>query len=117
MRHQQKTRMRQLSGNDARFLYSDTAQANANISKIQIYDQSTAPGGKVRFKSILKHIEGRLDRSPIFRQKLQRVPLELAFFEGHTYLAVAVVLGLPEGTVKGRIRTGLRRLCAMLASE
>ncbi len=71
--------MRQLSGNDARFLYSDTAQANANISKIQIYDQSTAPGGKVRFKSILKHIEGRLDRSPIFRQKLQRVPLELDY--------------------------------------
>ena len=71
--------MRQLSGNDARFLYSDTAQANANISKIQIYDQSTAPGGKVRFKSILAHIAGRLDRSPIFRQKLQRVPLELDY--------------------------------------
>ena len=71
--------MRQLSGNDARFLYSDTAQANANISKIQIYDQSTAPGGQVRFKSILAHIAGRLDRSPIFRQKLQRVPLELDY--------------------------------------
>ena len=71
--------MRQLSGNDARFLYSDTSQANANISKIQIYDQSTAPGGMVRFKSILAHIAGRLDRSPIFRQKLQRVPLELDY--------------------------------------
>ena len=71
--------MRQLSGNDARFLYSDTAQANANITKIQIYDQSTAPGGKVRFKSILAHIEGRLNRSPVFRQKLHRVPLELDY--------------------------------------
>ena len=71
--------MRQLSGNDARFLYSDTAHTNANITKIQIYDQSTARGGKVRFKSILSHIEGRLDRSPIFRQRLHRVPLELDY--------------------------------------
>jgi RNA polymerase sigma-70 factor (ECF subfamily) len=47
----------------------------------------------------------------------ERVPLELAFFEGHTYTAVAVVLDLPEGTVKSRIRTGLRRLRAMLAAE
>ncbi len=69
--------MRQLSGHDASFLYSDTAHANANVTFIQIYDQSTAPGGKVRFKSILAHIESRLHRSPIFRSKLQRVPLEL----------------------------------------
>ncbi len=69
--------MRQLSGHDASFLYSDTAHANANVTFVQIYDQSTAPGGKVRFKSILAHIESRLHRSPIFRSKLLRVPLEL----------------------------------------
>ena len=71
--------MRQLSGNDARFLYSDNAHANSNVTLIQIYDPSTAPGGGVRFKSILAHIEGRLDRSPILRQKLHRVPLELDY--------------------------------------
>ena len=69
--------MRQLSGHDASFLYSDTLHANSNVTLIQIYDQSTAPGGKVRFKSILAHIESRLPRSPIFRSKLQRVPLDL----------------------------------------
>jgi RNA polymerase sigma-70 factor (ECF subfamily) len=41
---------------------------------------------------------------------LQRVPIELAFFEGMTYDAVARHLGLPEGTVKSRIRTGLQQL-------
>ena len=71
--------MRQLSGHDASFLYRDTGHSNSNITLIQIYDQSTAPGGKVRFKSILSHIESRLHRSPIFRQKLLRVPMELDY--------------------------------------
>jgi diacylglycerol O-acyltransferase / wax synthase len=69
--------MRQLSAHDAGFLYSDTSHSNANLTLIQIYDQSTAPGGKVRFKSILAHIESRLAGLPIFRSKLQRVPLDL----------------------------------------
>ncbi|MBN8490567.1 MAG: wax ester/triacylglycerol synthase family O-acyltransferase [Burkholderiales bacterium] len=69
--------MRQLSAHDAGFLYSDTSHSNANVTLIQIYDQSTAPGGKVRFKSILAHIESRLSGLPIFRSKLQRVPLDL----------------------------------------
>ncbi|OGB00194.1 MAG: acyltransferase [Burkholderiales bacterium RIFCSPHIGHO2_12_FULL_69_20] len=69
--------MRQLSGHDAGFLYADTAHANANVSLLHIHDQSTAPGGVVRFKSILAHIERRLSASPLFRQRLQRVPLGL----------------------------------------
>ena len=69
--------MRQLSARDAGFLYADTRHSNANVTLIQIYDQSTAPGGKVRFKSILAHIESRLAGLPIFRSKLQRVPLDL----------------------------------------
>ncbi len=69
--------MRQLSAHDAGFLYSDTSHSNANVTLIQIYDQSTAPGGKVRFKSILAHIESRLAELPLFRSKLQHVPLNL----------------------------------------
>ena len=71
--------MRQLTGHDANFLYSDTMQANSNVTYIQIYDQRTAPGGQVRFKTILAQIESRLHRSPIFRSKLLRVPLELDY--------------------------------------
>ena len=69
--------MQQLSEQDAAFLASDTAHANANVTLLHIYDQSTAPSGKVRFKTILAHIESRLAGLPIFRSKLQRVPLDL----------------------------------------
>lgn len=69
--------MRQLSAHDAAFLDADTSHANANVTLIHIYNQSTAPGGKVRFKSILAHLENRLGSLPVFRQKLHRVPLGL----------------------------------------
>jgi diacylglycerol O-acyltransferase len=71
--------MRQLSPHDASFLYADTIHANSNVTFLQVYDQSTAPGGMVRFKTILAHIESRLHRSAIFRNKLLRVPLELDY--------------------------------------
>ncbi|HRC39588.1 MAG TPA: wax ester/triacylglycerol synthase family O-acyltransferase, partial [Rubrivivax sp.] len=71
--------MPQLSAHDAAFLYSDTAHSNANVTLIHIYNQSTAPGGRVRFKTILARIASRLDQLPILRRKLRRVPLNLDF--------------------------------------
>ncbi|MGP0031052.1 MAG: sigma-70 family RNA polymerase sigma factor [Acidimicrobiales bacterium] len=44
----------------------------------------------------------------------ERRVIELAYFEGHTYVAVADLLGQPEGTVKSRIRNGMRRMRAVL---
>ena len=71
--------MRQLSEQDAAYIYSDSAHANSNVTLLHIYDQSTAPGGMVRFKQILAHVESRLGSLPIFRQKILRVPLDLDY--------------------------------------
>jgi WS/DGAT/MGAT family acyltransferase len=69
--------MRQLRGEDAQFVYADNGHANSNLTLVSIYDPSTAADGRVHFTGLLKHIESRLHLSPIFRQKLLRVPLEL----------------------------------------
>jgi len=40
----------------------------------------------------------------------QRIPLEMAYFQGMTHTEIAVALGQPLGTVKDRIRTGMSHL-------
>lgn len=69
--------MEQLSGMDASFLYLETPHAPMHIGSFTIYDPSTAPGGFVRFKDILAHVESRLHLSRAFRQKLVHVPMNM----------------------------------------
>ena len=66
--------MQQLSGQDAMFLHAEIDGLPQHIGGVSIYDQSTAPDGKVRFKQILDMLERRKHLSPIFRRKLQFVP-------------------------------------------
>jgi WS/DGAT/MGAT family acyltransferase len=69
--------MQQLTGADASFLYFETANAPGHVFSVWIYDQSTAPGGRVTFKGILEHVRQRLHVSRTFRQRLVQVPLGL----------------------------------------
>ena len=68
--------MQQLSGMDASFLYLETPSAPLHIGGLQIYDQSTAPGGLVTFKQVLSYVEARLHLVRTLRERLARVPFE-----------------------------------------
>ena len=69
--------MQQLSAMDASFVYLETPHTPMHIGSVAIYDPSTAPGGFVRFKDILRFIQARLSGARSFRQRLVRVPFDL----------------------------------------
>jgi RNA polymerase sigma-70 factor, ECF subfamily len=63
----------------------------------------------------LAHIDGeRVRRALTLLPPEQREPIELGFFGGITQEQIARQTGLPLGTVKTRMRTGLRRLRSAL---
>ncbi len=66
--------MEQLTGLDAAFLYMDQENSPMHIGSVAIYDPSTAPGGFVRYKDILKFVEDRLPLANTFRRGLANVP-------------------------------------------
>ena len=57
------------------------------------------------------------------REALKSLPpeqlkvLELAYFSGYTHVEIAELLGLPLGTVKGRMRLGLKKIRDYFASQ
>ncbi len=69
--------MEQLSGQDAMFVYMDRDLWATHAGFVILYDPSTAPGGRVRLRDIVAHVESRLDASKMFRRRLVRVPLDL----------------------------------------
>jgi WS/DGAT/MGAT family acyltransferase len=69
--------MKQLSGMDNLFLAMDRGHQHLHVAGLGIYDPSTAPGGKVRFKSILNFFVSRLHASKVFRRRLVCVPQDL----------------------------------------
>jgi RNA polymerase sigma-70 factor (ECF subfamily) len=61
--------------------------------------------------ALADHVKSALDKLPSEERRV----IELAYFGGHTYREVAVLVSQPEGTVKSRIRAGLKRLQVSLA--
>ena len=69
--------MRQLSAFDSLLVFGETSRTPMHVSPFFIYDVSTAPNGKVRFKDIHRAFEQRLSLAPILKMKPLRVPFDL----------------------------------------
>lgn len=69
--------LHQLSAQDAQFLYIQTPENLTHVMAVYVYDPSTAPTKKVRFKDIIDHVRSRLHISPVFKRKLFRLPLDM----------------------------------------
>lgn len=76
----------------------------------------------IAYDEVAETVEARLDRERVRRclgalTSLQRESVTLAFYGGHTFREVAELLGVPEGTVKTRLRDGLIRLRDCLGAD
>jgi RNA polymerase sigma-70 factor, ECF subfamily len=60
-----------------------------------------------------KHLAALLD----MLSSEQRAAVQLAYYDGLTYVQVAKALGIPEGTAKTRLRSALARLRTLLTDE
>ena len=69
--------MKQLSGTDAMFLQLERGNNFMHVASLAIYDPSTAPGGGVRFKDVLRFFASRVAEFPQFRRRLVTLPLSL----------------------------------------
>jgi RNA polymerase sigma-70 factor (ECF subfamily) len=74
----------------------------------QRQDNGADPGEEVAETADAQYVRRAIERLPVG----QRDVIRLAFLEGQTHGAIAEQLGLPLGTVKGRVRGGLTRLHA-----
>jgi len=62
-------------------------------------------------EQVVANIDGTRVRKALERlTEMQRQAVELAYFGGHSYREVALLLDVAEGTIKTRIRDGLIRL-------
>ena len=66
--------MEQLTWTDDMMLRAERPETPMQIQMLLIYDQTTAPSGKVTFKSILEEIDARLHLAPTFRRRLTELP-------------------------------------------
>ena len=69
--------MKQLSGTDAMFLQFEQGNNHMHVASLAIYDPSTAPGGGVRVKDVLRFFTTRIAEFPQFRRRLVQIPLSL----------------------------------------
>ena len=103
-------------GRSVDVLRSEKARADREIREQQL---SASSNSAVSLEEeVMKRISSERIRDALETLEAdERLPIALAFFQGHSYRRVAEALDLPEGTVKSRIRRGLSRLQELLGEE
>jgi RNA polymerase sigma-70 factor (ECF subfamily) len=103
-------------GRSVDLLRSERARADREIREQQLSASSNSRDSLE--EEVMKRITSERIREALEALDAdERLPIALAFFQGHSYRRVAEALGLPEGTVKSRIRRGLSRLQLLLGEE
>ena len=103
-------------GRSVDLLRSERARADREIREQQLSASSSSPMSLE--EEVMKRISSERIRDALETLEAdERLPIALAFFQGHSYRRVAEALDLPEGTVKSRIRRGMSRLKELLGEE
>jgi len=69
--------------------------------------------GEVRRRERARELLEALDRLP----PEQSCVITLAYYGGYTHTEIAAMLGTPIGTVKGRLRLGLRKMAVSIPTS
>ncbi len=97
----------------------DRLRSGASSSNTIPYDELPESSEESTKPSIWQQAWNNV-RGDIVRRALERLPaeqkksIELAYFSGYTQAEIAELMGVPLGTVKGRMRIGLQKLRSML---
>jgi len=103
-------------GRSIDLLRSEQSRINREIKEQHLSSASTSPISIE--EEVMKRISSEEVRDALGQLRPEeRSPIAMAFFLGHSYRSVAEILGVPEGTVKSRIRTGMARLRELLDTE
>jgi RNA polymerase sigma-70 factor, ECF subfamily len=92
------------------------ARSRASTVELEIADYAGAASDP--WDDVADQLDGQQVREAVAELPAdQRSAIELAYFQGLTHQEIAARTGLPLGTIKGRLRLGLRKLAAALAPE
>jgi len=69
-------------------------------------DESENPLHNVHLKEVSQNVKGALAALP----EEQRDPIEMAYFEGMSQTEISATLDVPLGTIKTRVRLGMKKL-------